>query len=45
MSSPKGLTFVVSWWLRPLALILDVVRRIKSAPTSSREQTGTQPIR
>ncbi len=30
MSSPEELTFVVGRWLRPLALILDVVRRFKS---------------
>jgi hypothetical protein len=42
MSSPEELTFVLGRWLRPLELMLDVVRRIKSAPTSSREQAGTE---
>jgi hypothetical protein len=43
MSSAEELTFVVGRWLRPIGLVLDVVRRFKRAPTSSREQTGTQP--
>jgi hypothetical protein len=42
MSSPEELTFVVGRWLRPLAFVLDVVRRFKSAPTSSREQVSTK---
>ena len=42
MSSPEELTFVVGRWLRPLAFVLDVVRRFKSAPTSSREQVSTE---
>jgi len=41
MSSPEELTFVVGRWLRPLAFVLDVVRRFKLAPTSSREQVST----
>jgi hypothetical protein len=45
MSSPEELTFVVGRWLRPLALVLDVVRRLTPESTSSREQTGTQLIR
>ena len=43
MSSPEELTFVVGRWLRPVVLVLDVVRRLKAAPTSSREQRGTAP--
>ena len=41
MSSPEELTFVVGHWLRPVVLVLDVVRRLKSAQTSSREQVST----
>jgi len=41
VSSPEELTFVVGRWLRPVALVLDVVRRLKAAPTSSREQMST----
>jgi hypothetical protein len=41
MSSPEELTFVVGRWLRPVVFVLDVVRRLKAAPTSSREQMGT----
>jgi hypothetical protein len=44
MSSPEELTFVVGRWLRPLALVLDVVRRFTPESTSSRERTGTQLI-
>jgi len=43
MSSPEELTFVVGRWLRPVVLVLDVVRRLKAAPTSSREQVSTAP--
>jgi hypothetical protein len=43
MSSPEELTFVVGRWLRPVVLVLDVVRRFKAAPTSSREQESTAP--
>jgi hypothetical protein len=42
MSSPEELTFVVDRRLRPLAVALDLVRRIGPAPTSSREQVNTQ---
>jgi hypothetical protein len=28
MSSPEELTFVVGRWLRPMVVLLDVVRRI-----------------
>jgi hypothetical protein len=41
MSSPEELTFVIGRWLRPIVLVLDVVRRIRPAPISSREQEGT----
>jgi hypothetical protein len=41
MSSPEELTFVFGRWLRPLALVLDIVRWFRSAPTSSREQVRT----
>jgi hypothetical protein len=41
MSSPEELTLVVGRWLRPIVVILDVVRRLKAAPISSREQVGT----
>jgi hypothetical protein len=43
MSSPEELTFVVGRWLRPVALMLDVVRRLKAVPISSREQVSTVP--
>jgi hypothetical protein len=42
MSSPEELIFVVGRWLRPLVSVLDVVRRLKAAPTSSREQVSTE---
>jgi hypothetical protein len=42
MSSPEELTFVVGRWLRPPVSVLDVVRRLKAAPTSSREQVSTE---
>ena len=45
MTSPEELTFVVGRWLRPIVFVLNVVRHFKGAPTSSREQTGTQPGR
>ena len=41
MSSPEELTFVIGRFLRPLEVLLDVVRRFKPAPTSSREQGRT----
>jgi hypothetical protein len=43
MSSPEELTFVVGRWLGPIMFVLDVVRRLKAAPTSSREQVSTRP--
>jgi hypothetical protein len=45
MSSPEELTFVVGRWLRPIIVLLDVVRRMRAAPTSSREQVSTTPNR
>jgi hypothetical protein len=41
MSSPEELTFVVGRWLRPIVVVLDVVRRLGSQTTPSREQRGT----
>jgi hypothetical protein len=41
MSSQEELTFVVGRGLLLLEVMLDVVRRIKPAPTSSREQVQT----
>ena len=41
MTSPEELTFVVGRWLRPMMLVLDVVRRLGLWPTSSREQGST----
>lgn len=41
MSSPEELTFVVGRWLRPLVVLLHVVRWLGLAPTSSREQQRT----
>jgi hypothetical protein len=45
MSSPEELTFVVGRWLRPIVVVLDVVRRIRAAAISSREQVSTAPNR
>jgi hypothetical protein len=45
MSSPEELTLVVGRWLRGILLVLDVVRRLKAAPISSREQASTTPNR
>jgi hypothetical protein len=41
MSSPEELTFVIGRWLRPIVLMLHVVRRLRAWPTSSREQGRT----
>jgi hypothetical protein len=41
MSSPEELTLVIGRWLRPIVVVLDVVRRFTAAPTSSREQVST----
>jgi hypothetical protein len=43
MSSPEELTFVLGRWLRPFNIVLDVVRRFRHAPISSREQVSTEP--
>jgi hypothetical protein len=43
MSSPEELTFVIGRWLQPIIFVLDVVRRIRPAPISSREQVSTAP--
>ena len=45
MSSPEELTFVVGRWLAGIVFVLDVVRRLKAVPTSSREQVSTEPGR
>jgi len=41
MSSPEELTFVIGRWLRPIVLMLHVVRRLRAWPTYSREQGRT----
>jgi len=41
MTSPEELTFVVGRWLRPIAIVLYVVRCLGWRPTSSREQGST----
>jgi hypothetical protein len=41
MSSPEELTFVVGRWLRPIVVVLDVVRRFNLRTTSSREHRRT----
>jgi hypothetical protein len=43
MTSPEELTFVVGRWLRPIALVLHVVRRLGSLPIFSREHASTAP--
>ena len=43
MSSPEELTFAVGRWLRPIVVMLDVVRRLGLRTTSSREQRSTVP--
>jgi hypothetical protein len=45
MSSPEELTFVVGRWLLAIVFVLDMVRRIRPAPISSREQVSTAPDR
>jgi hypothetical protein len=42
MSSPEELTFVVGRWLRPIVVVLHVVRRMSFQPISSREQGSTE---
>jgi hypothetical protein len=44
MSSAEQLTFGLGRWLRPIMAVLDVVRRMRAAPTSSREHPGTGGI-
>ena len=44
MSSLEELTFVLGRWLRPIVAVLDVVRRMRTAPISSREHPGTKVI-
>jgi len=41
MSSPEELTFVVGRWLRPVVMVLGLVRRIANWRISSREQAST----
>ena len=41
MSSAEELTFVVGRWLRPILMLLYVVRRLGLIATSSREQRRT----
>jgi hypothetical protein len=43
MSSPEELTLVIGRWLRPVVVVLDVVRRLGLRTTSSREQRSTAP--
>ena len=43
MSSPEELTLVVGRWLRPVVAVMHVVRWVKDATTSSREQVSTAP--
>jgi len=45
MSSPEELTFVLGRWLRPIVIVLHVVRRITFQPICSREQESTGPNR
>jgi hypothetical protein len=45
MSSAEELTFVVGRWLRPIAIVLHVVRGLGLQPTSSREHGSTAPDR
>ena len=41
MSSAEELTFVAGRWLRPIVMLLYVVRRLGLMTTSSREQRST----
>ncbi|WOH79897.1 hypothetical protein RX327_29220 [Bradyrhizobium sp. BEA-2-5] len=41
MSSAEELTFVIGRWLRPIVMLLYVVRSLGLMTTSSREQRGT----
>jgi hypothetical protein len=42
MSSPEELTFVLGRWLLLIVALLDVVRRMRAAPISSREHRRTK---
>ncbi len=42
MTSPEELTFVLGRWLLLIVTVLDVVRRMRAAPISSREHRGTE---
>jgi len=41
MSSPEELTLVVGRWLWPIVAVLHIVRWLKPAPISGREQART----
>jgi len=41
MSSPEELTLVLGRWLRPIVVVLHVVRRLTFQPISGREQGST----
>jgi hypothetical protein len=43
MTSPEELTFVVGRLVRSVAIVLDVVQRLRLRPTPSREQGSTEP--
>jgi len=43
MASPEELSFVLGRWLRPIVVVLHVVRRMTFQPISSREQRSTSP--
>jgi hypothetical protein len=45
MSSSEQLTFAIGRWLRPIIIVLDVVRRVRAVTISSREQVSTAPNR
>jgi hypothetical protein len=45
MSSPEELTFVFGRWLRPVVAVLGMVRWMRPASISSREQASTAPNR
>jgi hypothetical protein len=41
MSSAEELSFILGRWLRPIVVVLHVVRRLTFHPISSREQRST----
>jgi len=41
MSSAEELSFILGRWLRPIVVVLYVVRRLTFQPISSREQRST----